>query len=161
LKRCEMQELSNDMDVNGLLLRTVLDNVTSGIAVFDGKELRLTWANRQYMQFMSERYGDADIAGRPLSEIIPGAEGTRLTEIFRRVARTGVPHFDPEYAHSGFACGTSYWQWSLLRLTGIAEDIPNVMLFLTEITEQVIARKRTEQLSIETETRAADRKSVV
>ena len=150
------EHLSKQIDACGLLLGTVLHNVTSGIAVFDGKELRLRWANRQYQQVLIERWGDVDMTGCSLAEIIPGAEGSGLAEVFRQVAITGVPHFEPEYAHKGLARGITYWQWSLLPLANRAGDIPDVMLFLTDVTEQVLARKKTEQLSAEAEKRAAE-----
>ena len=102
------------------LLQTALDNVTSGVAVFDGTELRLKWANRVYLRFLSDLWGDADITGKRFQEILPGARESGLIEVSRRVAVTGVPHFDSEYAHKGFSRGTTYWQWSLLPLPAAA-----------------------------------------
>ena len=137
----ERERLRGEINEQHLLLQTVLDHVTSGVAVFDGTELPLKWANTKYRQIVGALWRDSDITGWRFEKIIPNSGKNGLANIFHNVPATGTPHFDPEYASTSFARGPTYWQWSLLPLTPTADRRWDVMLFVTEVTEQVLARK--------------------
>jgi signal transduction histidine kinase len=136
------------------LLQAVVDNAPAGIVVLSGTDLRVRWANRGYLQFLDEPFRSSGIMGLPLQDFLPQAEESGLAQIFRQVARECRPFVTPEFEYSGFARGTTYWRWSLVPL---AEDAtcPDLLLSVTEITEQVAARKKVEELMLDAERRAS------
>jgi PAS domain S-box-containing protein len=143
----ERERLMGQVDTQRRLFQSVADNAPVGIAVLDGKELRLKWANSHYRNFLEAKYRDQDVGGLFLEEFIPGAESIGLASVFRNVAVTGQPYFNPEYEYRGFARGITYWQWSLLPLPVPGERTPDLMILASEITEPTLARKRLEELT--------------
>ena len=125
------------------LYQAVLENATAGVCVLDGEHLRVKFANAAYQQFLEEPYRSDDLTGERLQAFVPRIEESGLGDLFRRVAATREPHFDPEYQHYGFARGVTYWRWSLIPLPA-GGDFPDLMILTTEITEQVLARKAAE-----------------
>ena len=125
------------------LYRAVLENATAGIAVFDGQDLRLKVANAAFGQSLDARYRAADLTGYPLQELMPQAEESGLLHRSRHVAASRQPHFDPEFKYPGFARGTTYWRYSLVPLPDDG-PVPDVMILMTEITDEVMAREAAE-----------------
>jgi PAS domain S-box-containing protein len=65
--------------------------------------------------------------------------------IFRNVAATCRPYTDAEYEHIGFERGTTYWHLSLVPLRASDASCPDLMIIASEVTDQVLARKRLEE----------------
>ena len=72
------------------LYRAVLENATAGIAVFEGRGLRLKVANAAYRQSLDGRYRAENLTGYTLQELMPQAEGSGLLPRIRRVAASSV-----------------------------------------------------------------------
>ncbi|MBD1937094.1 PAS domain-containing protein [Microcoleus sp. FACHB-68] len=157
----EREQLLQEIDQQRRLFQMVVDNVPAGIAVLDGKDLRVKWANQTYGQFLEEPFCSADITGVRLQDYLPGSEENGLADIFRRTAATGEAHIDPEYEMVGFARGVTYWRWSLLPLFSSGQVNPDLMVLAIEITEQVLARKQLEELAIQTEANLAQLQAIL
>ena len=143
----EHARLLREIDGQRLLFQTVVQNAPVGIARVDGADLRLRWANPAIRRFLDAESRSAAISGRTLPEILAGTEHAGLVDIFRRVADTGQMFDAPEFEHVGFARGVTYWRWSLVpvRVQGIDEF--DLIVLAVDITEQVEARKRVEDLA--------------
>jgi len=141
------ERLMLEIDEQRRRFQTVFRHATIGIAVFDGGDLRLKWANPAYQSFLDEGFRTVDLVGRTLLEIVPGAEQAGIFDIFRRVAQTGQAYNAPEFAHTGLARGVTYWSWSLVPLSEDGNEQRELMLMAMEITEQVEARIRVEELA--------------
>ena len=152
----ERELLRAEIDTHRRLFQTIVQNATVGMAVYEGAQLRLKWANPSYRDILDDRFRNMDITGLRLEEIIPRAAERGLTDLFRSVARSGQPHHDPEYEYAGFKRGTTYWQWSLLPMPAAGQEEPDLLLLATEITPAVRARKRVEELRAEAERRAEE-----
>jgi PAS domain S-box-containing protein len=150
----EKAKLQAEIQAHRQLFQTIVQNATVGIAVFDGDQLRLKWVNPSMRNIMDERFRHADVTGLHLDEIAPGVAAMGLTDLFREVARSGQPHFEPEYEYNSPRRGVTYWQWSLLPLPAAGKEIPDLMVLANEITASVLARRRVEEFRIEEERRA-------
>lgn len=144
----ERERLLAAIDAQRRLFQAVVEHAPAGIAIFDGETFRVKWANPVYRERLDEPYRSTiDIVGRRFQELIPGAEDSGAVEIFRTVASTGVPHFEPEHKLVGFAKGTTYWRWSLLPLTNGDHATPDLMILVVDVTDQVVARRQIEELA--------------
>ena len=132
------------------LLQTVVDNSPAGIALLDGAELRVKWANSAYQRFTDEPFRSAGVIGLRITEFMPFADEIGLTDIMRQVIATRQAQAGPEYEIVGFARGVTYWSYSLVPVVAPDRDVADLLVQLVEVTEQVLARKRTEKFAAET-----------
>lgn len=128
-----------------LLLLTVMDNAPAGIAVVDGKDLKVKWCNKAYRDQLDEPYGGVDVHGLPLKEFIPHFEGSRLETLFSGVVKSGKPHTESQFELKGTSRGTTFWRFSMLPFGGDGDE-PDVLLLMIETTEQVKAMRGIAQL---------------
>ncbi len=143
----ERERLLAAVDAQRRLFQAVVEHAPAGIAIYDGVTFRVKWANPTYRERLDEPYRSMDIVGRRLQEILPGAEKSGVVDVFRRVASTGVPYFDPEQALVGLTKGTTYWRWSLLPLISEDRAAHDLVILVVDVTEQVTARLQIEQLA--------------
>lgn len=125
-----------------------LETMPVGVLLLDGATLRVRWANATYQTFLDAPFNQGSLHGRSLNEFIPNAEASGVAGVFRQVAATGEPYINPEYRHEGFNRGTTYWRWSLLPIRDAAPPY-QLLLVVTEITEQVQLRQAAEALASE------------
>jgi signal transduction histidine kinase len=145
----EQVRLWGQIDSQRRHYRAVLDNAPVSIAVFAGADLRVKWVNRQYHQFLPRPLRDLDVSGRHLVELFPDVVENGMLDVFARVAATGQGHHDPELMYWEPSRGQTYWQWGLLPLPSDDAETPDLMLLASDITAQVAARKRMEELNAE------------
>ncbi|TAK36655.1 MAG: PAS domain S-box protein [Chloroflexota bacterium] len=157
----ERERLLRETETQRRLFQMVIDNAPAGIAVLDGREFRVKWCNQVYREFLEEPYRGMDLTGLRLQEFIPRAEENGLADIFRQVAATGQPHIDPEWKGTGFARGITYWNWVLLPLAPEGGGIPDLMVLAIEITEQVVSRKKIEEIAEIAQQRAAQLETIL
>ncbi|MFB3827876.1 MAG: ATP-binding protein [Bryobacteraceae bacterium] len=143
-KRAEQdrERLLEAMEGQRRLFEMVLDHAPAGIAIFDGSSLRVKWANPMFRQRLDPPWNATDITGKRLEELMPAAI-SGVTEIFRRVAETRKPHFEPEFEVPG---AQRYLRVSLLPLAGGERGrAPDLMMLVTDISDSVLARKQVER----------------
>jgi PAS domain S-box-containing protein len=147
----ERERLLKAIDSQRQLFQAVIDHAPAGIAIFDGSNLRVRWANPTYRELHREGSGGMDIIGLRLQDFLPRAEESGVLEIFRKVAESRQAYLNPEYEFSAFAGRTIYVRWSLLPLSTEEESHPDLMVLLTNISDQVVARKKIEELATQLE----------
>lgn len=142
--RREKRRLKAALEEQQKLFAAIVTHAPVGIVVLAGDDLRVRWANDFYRSFLEEPFRSRELSGVHLNEFLPRAEESGVTEIFRRVARTGEPYSTPEYEHAGFLRGTTWWRWSIFPLPA-SGPVPDLMLIASEISEQIRARREAEE----------------
>jgi PAS domain S-box-containing protein len=125
----------------------VTEAVPIGLYVLDA-DLRFRWANAALREFLEEPYRSAPLEGVLAGDAIPGFLEAGLADVMLNVSRSAETAFFPEYEHIGFARGVTHWRWQALPLRSEGPEPPfDVLVVVTEITEQVEQRKRLESAS--------------
>ena len=140
----ESERLSRAIDDQRRLFQAVIEHAPAGIAIYDGESLRVKWANPTYHEMVDEAYRGVDITGLRLQDLFTVAEESGFVEIFRKVASTGQPFFEPERKRFNRPV---YWNCSLLPLSRDDRDTPDLMTLVLDVTDQVVARKEKEKLA--------------
>jgi len=151
--REKRERLFAAIDSQRQLFKLVVENAPDGIAVIDGATLRVKWANAPFQARLEEPYHSMDLTGLRIDEYLPHAEEAGIVDLFQEVVETGEPHIDPEYAFTGFLQGVTYYRLCLLPLPAGRGEPPDILEILTDITDEVEARKRMEELTAELEAR--------
>jgi len=150
----EQAHLLRQIDSERRLSQAVIRNAPASIALFDGLEFRLKWANPQYQRAFGQSFQGADMTGLDVLTLFPGASRNGMLDAFRQVSTTGEPFSEAELPFWEPGRGLAYWQWSLLPLSVDEQAAPDLMLMAHDVTEQVEARKRLEEMSADAERRA-------
>jgi PAS domain S-box-containing protein len=132
----QRMELFETVDRQRELLANIVESAPAGIAVLDS-ELRVKWCNPYFGSMFGAPWNSENLIGRELKDAVPYPD--EVMKILRQVRDTHEPFTSTEYEHVGFARGTTYWRWSLMRL--VTGDILSVS---SEVTEQVAARRKLE-----------------
>src|SRR4051812_40627419 len=83
--------------------RSILNNVPAGIAILDGSELRLKWANQAYLDHL-----EGPAIGSSLPEgFLPSRE------VMHAVAKDAASYADPEFLYAHPTRGDVYWRLSM------------------------------------------------
>ena len=143
------------------LLGAAVEAVPAGLLVLSGRDLRVHWANPAFARMLEDPWRVVDLRRHHLADFLPRAFENGLVELCKHVALSGRPHIDPEYVYAGFAGGVRYWNMSLLPLPQSASNesrgptIPgtpcDVLLAVTDVTPQVLARDHLEGLAANAE----------
>lgn len=128
-----------------LLLQTIMDNAPAGIALVDGKSLKVTWCNKAFRDQLDEPYAGIDVRDLPLKEFIPQFKGSRLETLLKEAARSKKTHTESHLELRGTSRGTTFWRVSLVPYV-LNGDEPEILLLSIETTEQTKALKGIEQL---------------
>ena len=133
------------------LLQTVIDSSPSGIAVFGGAELRVQVANDAIMRILGPDPKRKSIIGLTLPQALNVTEDSRLAVSLRKASETGKPYSENEYEYQSLKRGPAYWAVNTVPLPETRPDQREVMLVISEMTNQVLARKSIEKLATEAE----------
>jgi len=142
----ERERLFEAINRQRQLFQMVIEHAPVGIAVVDGANLLVKWANPAYRNGLEEPFKGVDLKGLRLQDYLPQAEESGLADLFRKVASTGQPYFNPEFQSPGSSRGDIYYRFMLPLTTG-DDGPPDVMVLMTDITKEVTARKRIEELA--------------
>jgi len=136
----ERERLLEAMEGQRRLFEMVLDHAPAAIAIFDAANLRVKWANLTFRQRLEEPWTGTDVIGMRLQKFLPEDRQEDVAALFRRVAATRRPHFDPEFELPRPGGDAVYVRFSLLPLG--TEDL---MVLLTDVSDSVLARKQMER----------------
>jgi len=122
----------------------MLEHLPVGIALFDARDLRLLAANARYHVLHEPVWQHGHALGQTLAELVPEAECPAITAIFQKVAQTGMAYYGEEDACTALARGGTSWSWTLDPICEHGR-VCYLLLTLTEITSQSVARKSAKQ----------------
>ncbi|GAB3580395.1 PAS domain-containing sensor histidine kinase [Hymenobacter daeguensis] len=140
------------------LFQAVLTQSPVGIGLFQGEDMVVTLANDVLCAMWG--HAPAEIVDRPLLEGVPELHGQGFTDLMREVARTQVPFVGTEVPaellrHDHLE--TSYYNFVYKPLYGPDGNALGVIDIAIDVTEQVQARQRVQQLNEELGSRVAER----
>ncbi len=122
----------------------LLEHVPVGIALFDAREMCLLAANARYHTLHQFVWQRGCSVGQALIDIVPHAEYSRLSALFRGVVETGLAYHDEAYAVMVPNHGTRYWNWTLDPIYEYGR-VQYLLLTLFDVTTQVTAKMEAEQ----------------
>src|SRR2546430_17630098 len=128
----------------GAYAHLMLEHVSLGMALFEAREQCLLAANPCYQSFLEPQWQHGQAIGHTLTEFMPDAEHGKITELFRRVVETRVSNHIEEYASLTCTGGMRYWNWTLDPICEQGQ-VCYVLLTMTEVTSQVVARQIAEE----------------
>ncbi len=156
LSALEQERRIREIEADRQLLHAVMDNAPAAMAVLDGLGLRVKLANEAFRQFVDEPHRQGDIVGLSIQELLPETATCGVLKVFNRVAAAGRPMMEAAHEHVGFSRGVTYWNWTVLPiLTGDSGEL-DFMMLVTEVTDQVLARKREADLASQARKRARE-----
>ncbi len=136
--------LRRKSEAQRLWLRGVIENVPSGLCVLDGSDLCVKWANRTFA-VMAGSDPESCAAGREFSECCSQADEIGLTQRLRRAAAEGTPIIDEELTVPGDG-EERHWRCAIQPLGEPDGDGGgDLMLVVTDVTDQVRARRQLER----------------
>ena len=116
------------------------------IAIYKGRELRYVFVNDAYTKIFNGR----DIIGKTLREAFPELEGQGYYEILETVYDTGTPFYANDTPalidiNNNGVLKNCYYNLVYTPFKNEAGGIEGVMAFGHDVTDQVIARQKTEE----------------
>ncbi len=137
--------LQSSHDKEKLLLEAIIESAPIGVALLNAGTLEAKWINSKAISFAGEEYLGTDVRGLPLQTLIPRVDELGLTALVRSVVESGRGYTNPEYEYEHLARGKTYWSFSIIPID--LGDEKDVLIILSDITEQVLTRKRIEELA--------------
>ncbi len=142
LKQAQQAQQAQEQQLNDILMA-----LPATVATFEGEELRYTFFNETFQEFVQGRA----VVGRPLAELFPEDEQQGFGNLLRGVLGTAEPFLAPEVPayvqdpHTGERVET-FLDLTYLPLRHGAEAPYGVLAFSVDVTERVRVRKQTEAL---------------
>jgi PAS domain S-box-containing protein len=130
-----------------LIMQTILDDLPAVIIDLDGKDLTIKWANRYSNRYRFGSLSEKSTIGMSLESIFPKEAQSAVLDMFKMVAKTGRPFYNNEFMLAGLGDHVIYWSGALVPLIMDDEKIPDLLILAVDITDQVNARKKSEELA--------------
>lgn len=130
---------------NELFSRSLFDNSPTAKSVHVGPEMRIRAANAQMLSIWGK---DASVIGLPLLEAMPELRSTQQLARLQHVLATGERFHQAEEKFDLIRYGapyTGYYEYTFEALRTATGAIYAVMSVCTEVTQQVLARKKIEE----------------
>lgn len=137
------QEMAEHLGTARRRFQAVFEDAPVGVVILEPHELRVRYANRTYLSFLDEPFRSAGVTGKRLEEFLPRAGELGLPDLARRVQEGELPPHETEYRYDGFARGPTWWRGSLRPVTS-EDGGTDLVMVVTEVTEQVRAREQVE-----------------
>ena len=137
-------------------LQRIFEQAPMGVAVLRGPRYVVEWANPAVCAMWGRT--PAQSQGTPLFELLPEVAGQGFEELLDGVLATGVAHVAherPSLIHRAGRPDTAHWNFVYNPLREPDGRITGITLVVTEVTEQVAARRQIQELNAELETGAA------
>ncbi len=154
----ERRRLQQEVERRAAQLEAVFSATHAPLALLD-RDFNFVMVNEAYVQ--SSGHTREQLLGRNHFALFPNAENEA---IFRRVRATGETYRTAEkpfeYADQPER-GVTYWNWTLVPVKDEAGNVAGLLLSLLDVTHQVEARRRVEQLASEREHQLAELNAIL
>ena len=138
------------------LLRAAFMDAPACVCVLRGADHTFELANRAYRALL----GGRDVEGHPVRAAIPELEEQGYVALLDRVYRTREPFFGTEMLSSlrqpDGSTTARYFNFVYQPIGSLADGTDGIIAFGFDVTEQVLARQRVEQLAAEREALVAE-----
>lgn len=153
----EGERLLGELAAKHELLRTVVEHAPVGICLLRGPDLVYELVNPTFESILGER----PRIGRRVADVVPQA--AEIVPVLERVLATGEPHrvvdvINPSCVVRGGQTAQAYLWRAYVRVPSPPGD--GVVVLVVDLTEQVEARRRIEELATVAQRQAAQLESV-
>jgi PAS domain-containing protein len=131
-------------------LLAIFEQAPAALALLHGPEYVVEMANPSICAMWGREL--AQVAGRPLFEALPEIVGHGFEELFAGVRQTGHPFVAQERAVELLRAGryeTVYFNFVYQPLFDVQGQVDSIAIVATEVSTQVLARQRVEELTQE------------
>ncbi|UOR06710.1 PAS domain-containing sensor histidine kinase [Hymenobacter aerilatus] len=139
-------------------LERVFEQAPAAIAVYRGPNYTIELANSTVARLWGRTQDQ--LIGKGLFEALPEVAGMGYEELLDGVMATGVPHvahaMEAQHDRNGQR-ETVYWDFVYVPMYAAEGHINGAMVVANEVTQQVRARQKVEQLNQELEARVGER----
>lgn len=159
--RAELARQAAVVEAQRNQLQAIMANTPAALLFLDGRDLTTKWSNERYTRLLDGKYRGEDLTGLHLTDFIPSAEEEGVAQAIRQAA-TGQLVTLPEFEYRGFEGGVSYFNWMAVPVVRAGDGRGyDVLVMSTDVTEQVLARKRIEELARQANQRANELDTVL
>ena len=141
-----LEKLTRQLQQERSLLSTIVESVPLGLALHDGRDLKVKWHNQGYTKLLGAEFQGADLVGKSARDYV--AEAELLERSYRR-SSAGQRHSIAEYRVQREGAEPRYYDWATVPVPTEQGEYYDVLEVGYEVTEQVQARKRIEELARE------------
>ena len=131
--------------VNERCFRNLVENAPYPICILKGEEMTLEVANPPMLKILD---GDANSIGKPLLKIVPEIESQAFMDFLLAVLHTGKTHYGNEepvhFMRENGKSETIYFNFVYEPYYENDETRSGVIVMATDVTEQVVSRKKIE-----------------
>jgi PAS domain S-box-containing protein len=143
------------------LIQAILEADPAAIAVLRAPELHLEMANPSFRNLLSDR-PEAEIIGKTVDELFPTQRGTEMRGALDQAYQSGQPVYFNNLTFPTPAGSERHFTIHMLPLNaGGPDEERGVTVIIWEVTEQVQARRRAEELAEQTEAQRAWLQTVI
>jgi PAS domain S-box-containing protein len=130
---------------NNAYIHNVFMQTPVAIRILKGKDYILEFANDYYLDMMNR---GKDIIGKPFFQTFPALHSQEFKEIFDNILDTGLPFYAHEYEFNlerGKKHKQGFFNFVYQPLREFDGTVIGIIVAMTEVTEQVLARKKVEE----------------
>jgi PAS domain-containing protein len=125
--------------------RSLIENAPVATGLYAGPDLTIELANEMMLGYWDK---GPDVIGKPLAEALPELEGQPFIDLLHDIRKTGkTHHFGAARADLkiGDTLGTYYFNYTYKPLFDAAGSVYAILNMATDVTEEVLARRRMEE----------------
>jgi len=133
------------LEESELFSRNIIDNSPVAKLVLIGEEMTVRMVNENMLEMLGK---DQSIVGKNIREIVPELKHSPLSDRLEDVLKTGNIFIQPEEKIEIKRHGktyTGYYNYVYKALTDVNQERYGIIVTATEVTDQVIARKKIEE----------------
>jgi PAS domain S-box-containing protein len=141
----EQVHTRHKIEASEFFAKTIINRSEAAQAVWLGENMVFDMANEKMLEMLGR---DNSIMGKPFMEAIPELKETLLLQRLRNVLKTGKTYYQPEEMFVIMRHGvphTGYYNYSYAVLTNPAGQNYGIICTASDVTEQVVNRKKIEQ----------------
>lgn len=142
-----IEKLDFNLDIKFPFVSKLCSDNYHGIAIFSLPDITLLKANETFISFFDKPFNQKEnCIGKTVSEFVTGFKGSTSEKIWQDIINTGQTYNTDEYMFDRLDRGVTYWKSTM---TPIYESgkLKYCIEMTTDITEQVLQRKKLEEQS--------------
>lgn len=140
----ERARLAQEVEEQRRMLQTVIENAPAGILALSGSDLKVRWANQAFADVCGHAVWSELMGGKPLTQL--SSPPLRLDEKVQTVLRSSTPTNETEVETVLVNGKPTYLHISIVPIQ-LKVGEKGALVLLTDVTEQVSARNRMEEMA--------------
>lgn len=149
LAKKELERFNSQLRIANENFRNIILHAPVAMGLFLGEDMVIDVINNNFLALWDR---DASVVGKPVLEILPEMEGQPYFQIMKDVFHSGETHFANEakvFLNRNGSLDEGYYNFINQAFKDSDGKIIGIVVVAHEVTEQVQARKRLEELNAE------------